>query len=192
MFAPLHEDSESEDKCSVVLTAPRHSWDDIIKHVGKDVWGIDSPHLYQYKIIKTLVAGASPLKRRALLCVKTGGGKSAVVQITAAILRGIHIVLVPLLALGADQVSKGNSARHPYSKTIRAIHLDEVKDPATLEMVRSFLMNMTSDKTLIIVASPQSLLKKFPWNKLLLDCALKRNLVRGVYVDEYHQFAAFG
>jgi hypothetical protein len=192
MFAPLHEDSESEDERSVVLTAPRHNWDDIIKHVGKDVWGIDSPHLYQYKIIKTLVAGASPLKRRALLCVKTGGGKSAVVQITAAILRGIHIVLVPLLALGADQVWKGNSARHPYSKTIRAIHLDEVKDPATIEMVRSFLMNMTSDKTLIIVASPQSLLKKFPWNKLLLDCALKRNLVRGVYVDEYHQFAAFG
>eukprot|EP00978_Attheya_sp_CCMP212_P030634 scaffold113402_cov29-Attheya_sp.AAC.1 len=47
-------------------------------------------------------------------------------------------------------------------------------------------------QTLIIVASPQSLLKTLPWNKLLLDCAHIRNLVKGVYVDEYHLFASFG
>jgi hypothetical protein len=51
---------------------------------------------------------------------------------------------------------------------------------------------MTSAQTLIIVASPQSLLKKHPWNGLLLHCALQRNLVKGFYVDEYHLFASFG
>jgi superfamily II DNA helicase RecQ len=110
MFAPLHKDNNnnSKDEPFVGLPPTLHSWDKIIKHVAKDVWGIDSLHPYQLKIIKTLVAGVTPLKQRALLCVKTGGGKSAVVQIAAAILIGIHIVLVSmhLLALGANQEKK--------------------------------------------------------------------------------------
>jgi superfamily II DNA helicase RecQ len=119
------------------------------------------------------------MQRRALLCVKTGGGKSAVVQILATMMRGIHIILVPLLALGADQVSKGNCARNHFSCRIRAVLLDEVHDPQEITALRTFLSNMTSAQTLIIVASPQSLLKKHPWNGLLLHCALQRNLVKG-------------
>eukprot|EP00978_Attheya_sp_CCMP212_P016509 scaffold43308_cov37-Attheya_sp.AAC.1 len=184
--------AHDNDEAAVGYQSPLHSWPQLIQHVAKDVWGIAQLHRYQIQIIQALISGASPMKRRALLCVKTGGGKSAVVQITATIMRGIHIILVPLLALGADQVSKGNNARSPFSQNIRAIHLDEVHHPQKIDSLREFLLNMTMSQTLIIVASPQSLLKTLPWNKLLLDCAHIRNLVKGVYVDEYHLFASFG
>jgi hypothetical protein len=186
------ECSDDSDEAGLGYQSPLHSWPKLIQQVANDVWGLPRLHRYQLKIIQTLISGATPMKRRALLCVKTGGGKSAVVQVTATIMRGIHIILVPLLALGADQVSKGNSARSPFSQSIRAIHLDEVHHPQKVASLREFLSNMSMAQTLIIVASPQSLLKTLPWNSLLLDCAHTRNLVRGVYVDEYHLFASFG
>jgi hypothetical protein len=169
-----------------------HSWRSIIENAATDVWGIQQLHEYQFKIIELLVSGPTAVSRRALLCVKTGGGKSAVVQMVATLLKGIHIILVPLLALGADQVEKAKNAKHPFTKFIKSVHLDELKHPGKIEALKHFLQHMTADHTLIIVASPQSLLTKHPWNKLLLHCALHRNLLNGFYIDEYHLFSSFG
>jgi hypothetical protein len=171
---------------------PDRPWASIIQNVASDVWGIQSLHQYQLHIIELLVSANTCHKRRALLCVKTGGGKSAVVQMVATILKGIHIILVPLLALGADQVEKAKNAQPPYSRFIKAVHLDELKHPSQISGFKSFLTNMTVKHTLIIVASPQSLSTKLPWNKLILQCSLEKNLVRGIFIDEYHLFASFG
>ena len=102
--------SDVEEDTNATVTPPVHSWTKLIQRVAKDVWGIDKLYPYQIRIIEALISRATPLERRLLLVIKTGGGKSAVVQVTATIMMGLHIIIVPLLALGADQVSKGNSA----------------------------------------------------------------------------------
>ena len=44
---------------------------------------------------------------------KTGEGKSLVIITTAAMLRGVTIVMVPLIGLGSDQVNKAvNLGQH--------------------------------------------------------------------------------
>ena len=131
----LAANNDDDDEAATVYQSPLHSWPQLIQHMAKDVWGIKQLHRYQIKVIQALLSGATPMKQHALLCVKTGGGKSAVVQITATIMRGIHIILIPLLALGADQVSKGNNTRSPYSQNIRAIHLDKVHHPQKVDLL---------------------------------------------------------
>eukprot|EP00978_Attheya_sp_CCMP212_P042563 scaffold261658_cov69-Attheya_sp.AAC.1 len=173
MIPPPFITGPEQPAASVTSDRPR-PWASIIQNVASDVWA------------------ETCYRRRALLCVKTGGGKSAVVQMVATILKGIHIILVPLLALGADQVEKAKNAQPPFSRFIKAVHLDELKHPSQILDFKSFLTNMTLKHTLIIVASPQSLSTKLPWNKLILECALEKNLVNGIFIDEYHLFASFG
>eukprot|EP00978_Attheya_sp_CCMP212_P021157 scaffold61429_cov34-Attheya_sp.AAC.2 len=127
------------------------SWRSIIQNAATDVWGIQQLHEYQLKIIELLVSGPTAVSRRALLCVKTGGGKSAVlVQMVATLLKGIHIILVPLLALGTDQVEKANNAKHPFTKFIKSVHLDELKHPGKIMALKHFLQQMTADHTIMI------------------------------------------
>eukprot|EP00978_Attheya_sp_CCMP212_P020393 scaffold58319_cov28-Attheya_sp.AAC.1 len=76
----------TDDEAAIGYQSSLHSWPQLIQHVAKDVWGIEQLHCYQIQIIQALISGATPMKRRALLCVKTGGGKSAIVQITATIM----------------------------------------------------------------------------------------------------------
>jgi hypothetical protein len=52
-----------------------------------------APMILPPDIIELLVSANTCYKRRALLCVKTGCGKLAVVQMVATILKGIHIIL---------------------------------------------------------------------------------------------------
>ena len=42
---------------------------------------------------------------------------------------------------------------------------------------------MTPDHTLIVVASPQSLIPTRPWNKIIFDAALRRSMLKCVFVD---------
>jgi hypothetical protein len=59
-----------------------------------------------------------------LLFVKTGGSKAIIVLVVVVTLWHSHYS-VPLLALGVDQVAKLNSAKHPLTKFIKLVHLDE-------------------------------------------------------------------
>eukprot|EP00978_Attheya_sp_CCMP212_P039885 scaffold211807_cov71-Attheya_sp.AAC.1 len=47
---------------------------------------------------------------KLLLIVKTGAGKSHVMRTTGILLGGVCLIIMPLLALGSDQVSKLTSA----------------------------------------------------------------------------------
>jgi superfamily II DNA helicase RecQ len=59
-----------------------------------------------------------------MLVNRTGGGKFSVLLLTAALVGKITLVLIPLLALTASQLSKLNVAVQPYG-TINCVHLDE-------------------------------------------------------------------
>ena len=67
-----------------------------------------------------------------------------------------------------------------------------MKDPVHQISLKHYLKDMTSSHTLIAMARPQSLLQNFPWNQIILEPELTRNILKGVFVDEYHLFAKFG
>jgi hypothetical protein len=90
----------------------------VIIRVMANVWGISSPREFQIEAVARLVFEP---KTCLFLIRKTGEGKSAVVLTASTLLRGITLVVVPLLGLGCDQVSK---AQHHHHK-IEAFHLDK-------------------------------------------------------------------
>ena len=129
-------------------------WSEIIQEIDIDVWGIENLFPYQLFIIKWLVSGNIAEKERSMLCVKTGGGKSAVMLLTTKIFRGIHLVIVPLLALWGDQVEKCKQLKDHQHNLIKAVHLDEVKLPSNIHELKSFIKGMTLQHALIITACP--------------------------------------
>ena len=85
-----------------------------IHEVLKAHWGYDDFRPLQQEIIESVLAGKDTL---ALL--PTGGGKSICFQVPALAMKGICLVVSPLIALMKDQVanlqSKGISAQAIYS-----------------------------------------------------------------------------
>ena len=66
---------------------------------------------------------ADPAKPRTLLlCDWCGGGKTHVTRIASVVEKGVIIVIVPLLTLSADQLSKFIYANQAYSM-VKAHHV---------------------------------------------------------------------
>lgn len=84
----------------------------------------------QLKAMRALVKG-----RDALVVLPTGGGKSAIYQVTATLLDGPTVVISPLLALQHDQVGNLNERGQ------RAVRISSAESPtkqaAALEELRS-------------------------------------------------------
>ena len=55
------------------------------------------------------------------LILKMGEGKSLVIITTSALLRGVTVVMVPLIGMGSDQVNKAVN----LGQRIEAYHVDE-------------------------------------------------------------------
>ncbi len=70
------------------------------EQVLRDVWGYPGFRGDQARIIETVVAGGD-----AVVLMPTGGGKSLCYQVPALVREGTGVVVSPLIALMADQVS---------------------------------------------------------------------------------------
>ena len=96
------------------------------------------------------------MSRPSPCCGSNGGGESLILHTVAVCVGGISLVLVPLLSLTADQLSRIKSAKQNHG-SVRAVHLDEVPDA----LVRLYLMPkmeaMKTDgtETLLLYCSPQ-------------------------------------
>ncbi|WP_328421577.1 RecQ family ATP-dependent DNA helicase [Micromonospora sp. NBC_00389] len=76
----------------------------------------------QLRAMRALLAG-----RDALVVLPTGGGKSAVYQVPATLLRGPTVVISPLLALQQDQIGNLNERRDP---ALRAVRISSAESPS--------------------------------------------------------------
>eukprot|EP00978_Attheya_sp_CCMP212_P038983 scaffold198411_cov27-Attheya_sp.AAC.1 len=85
--------------------------------------------------------GRARARRRLLLTRRTGDGKSLVIYGLATLLRGITIVIVPILALRIDQVSTFWSMAHPEAQVF-AEHLDTIRDRDNVVKMATFLQNL--------------------------------------------------
>jgi ATP-dependent DNA helicase RecQ len=96
----------------------------ISERCAKGWW--DKSELYdqQMDAIVPLVRAIRPDQppEAILVALRTGSGKSLILQIAASLLAGITLVIVPLIALGADQVTKMQG-----NPKFVALQLDDIK-----------------------------------------------------------------
>ncbi len=146
---------------------------DEIRQILKDYWGYGSFRSLQEEIILLVLAGNDTL---ALL--PTGGGKSICFQVPALALKGLCLVVSPLIALMKDQVY------HLKSKGIKAVALYSGMKSSEMENALSAAMFDPNCRFLYI--SPERLqTPAFKTN-------VKRMPVKIIAVDEAHCISQWG
>jgi superfamily II DNA helicase RecQ len=169
------------DPCQALTECQRK----IVHHVMTEVWGILEPREFQVQAIIRLVFQP---KTCLFLIRKTGEGKSAVVLTAAMLLRGITLVVVPLLGLGCDQVAKAQRT----SFKVESYHLDENRGEDQLAIQRRLLsITYRRSQSIILFASPQSLRAGSSWAPLLQKLAA-RQLYTLLVCDEAHTIPLHG
>ena len=135
--------------------------------------------------------------RPLLLVRSTGGGKSAVRDITGILCGGITLTIVPLLSLAADQTSKllQLSIDQTSFHRFKVFNLDVIRSTSLNEELRNHLEQLKNDadcKTIVsLFSSPQKITKDPHWQQTIAACCMNGTL-RLLAVDECHLYAAHG
>ena len=163
---------------------PTSDHEQTIRQVLSSVWGHPEARPWQVAAISDLCFAASP--PRLLLVRRTGDGKSAVIFGAATLLKGVSIVVVPLLGLGVDLVGRVNSGARPSARVF-AFHLDELRGGEQAELV-GFLRRVAAagdlpDATVLLVCSPQALAPDRSWLAPVL-ALLAAGVLRLIAIDE--------
>ena len=123
---------------------------------------------------------------------RTGGGKSLILHMTSIAVAGISLVIVPLLALTANQLERINQALQTCGAT-SAVHIDDTTRDDTRNKVipRINDFDYNSSSTLLILCSPQQLAENIAFREAMIR-AYKRQILRLVAIDEAHLYAMHG
>ena len=157
-----------------VVLPPCLSLDDAIIYASTHIWDVPLLRPIQLSAVSRIINRAMPNK--LLLVARTGIGKTHVTRIAGVILRGIVLIIIPLLSLSADQIRKFCDANQAFG-SVDVYHLDELsqasysKRQELLEMF-SALKNKTLS-TLFLFSSPQFLIKQDDFCLALISQARK-------------------
>jgi hypothetical protein len=130
---------------------------------------------------------------KVLLVAKTGSGKSHVMRTVGIMLGGVCLILMPLLALGTDQVAKLRTVCQEFG-TVEFFHVDEYLEvPAELDKIvcRINSLQADDDSTVFIFCSPQALQNRPKVQQALLR-AHSKLVLKSVFVDEVHLYVDHG
>ena len=111
------------------------------------MFGVSSLWLKQHDAIKAVLSdSASDEKLLVVHRTEGGGGKSLILQMTAISLGTITVVVIPLLALAANQMAR--IARVDCTRmAVTAIHLDEISNEELHLIVIPKLNELSDDTT---------------------------------------------
>lgn len=153
--------------------APGGAADEELCDVARRIFGWEELHPEQLQAMSALVAG-----RDVLAVLPTGSGKSAIYQVPAVLLDGITLVVSPLIALQADQISGLTD-----TGDLDAVAIHSQQRAAQRKASWSALRDGTAD---YVFVSPEQLA-----NDEVL-AALAEVPVSLVVVDEAHCVSAWG
>ena len=165
--AAAADDADSATGVRAGLRGPDLDLDEGLRRLGHSAFRAG-----QREAIRTLLEA-----RRLLLVAPTGGGKSLIYQLPAALLPGTTVVVSPLIALMHDQVAALDS------RGVAATYLAGTLPP---EEVRRRIAALTAGAFKLVYVAPERLANNWLRTALTrLDCPL-------VAIDEAHCISAWG
>ena len=118
----------------------------------------------------------------------TGSGKPTVFQVTGTLIHGITLIVVPLLALGSDQVLRGNIAMKKPLWEPCCVNLDIIDEVDIMEVAAELYKMNEKLRPIFLYAFPQTLDK---W-KVHLHRLIYKMLLQFVVLGEYHFISDYG
>ncbi|MDI1464633.1 RecQ family ATP-dependent DNA helicase [Catellatospora sp. KI3] len=146
-----------------------------LRRAARSHFGWDRLRPAQLDAMRPLLRG-----RDAVVVLPTGGGKSAVYQVTATLLKGPTVVISPLLALQHDQIGNLNDRGNPL---LRAVRVSSAETPAKQAAA---LQEVREGRARFLFITPEQLSSP---ERLAEVRALKPALVA---VDEAHCISSWG
>ena len=138
---------------------------------------------------------SSALLRPLLLVRSTGGGKSAVRDVSGFLCGGITLTIVPLLSLSADQTAKLSQLASDQQLTgrLHIFNLDVLRSKSLNDTLRSNLENLSykSATRVSLFSSPQKLTNDPLWQQTICTC-FRNGTLRLIAIDECHLYASHG
>jgi len=143
------------------------------KTVARDVFGI--PELYppQLAVLNRLAMmkfKSFPLHPSSILFVHpTRGGISLVRDVRSLLIRGVPLMVVHVLSIGADLSAKVMQRASQRCGRIISIHLDEIQNITDAGRIIDSIKSLPNNtqKTVMIFASPQAQINKSHWKKFV-------------------------
>ena len=136
-----------------------------------------------------------PSRPKTLLLIdRTGGGKTHVTRVVGCVERGVVLIIVPLLALSADQLAKFKEGSQAYG-TVEAHHMDELVKESRAKvfalMRRINLLERDTTSTIFVICSPQFLVHNSNFCSTIIKASSER-ILRLVVIDEVHLYVQHG
>ena len=144
------------------------------------VYKIMQPREFQIFIIYCMVFLTDQM---IYLIRKTGEGKSLAFLATAVMLRGVTVVMIPLIGLGSNQVNNAMKLEHG----VEAYHIDKNKSPDFIALMDRLLSITKRDNrnanSVVLYCSPQSLEPGGMFVRCLEKLA-QGDIITSVWIDE--------
>lgn len=147
----------------------------LLKKYKSHFTDISSLYDYQVEVLDRLYKAEN-----TLAIIPTGGGKSLIYQLMALDLKGVTLVIQPLIALMNEQVNELNNVRH-----IPALALNS---NLSFEEQRKILRSLDKDDYKLIYLSPERLQNPF-FRAALLASGVSISMI---VVDEAHCISQWG
>ena len=171
-------DSSLEDATSMIKM--------IWQQASNDVWGVKELRPIQEEALMHIVEHQS-----LLLIGRTGIGKTHFVRMVGTIFGGIVVVVVPLLALMGDQMTK---MKREGGNGTEVYNLDQLHEEAPGIIEKDLIPRLNTMKegttsTVFLLTSPHYLTRNPAMVNAIIE-AKQRNVLTATVFDEGHLFAA--
>ncbi len=155
----------------------------IWQQASNDYWGVKKLRPIQEEALMHIVTHQS-----LLLVARTGIGKSHIVRMVGTIFGGIVVVVVPLLALMGDQMTKMKST----GGNMEVYNLDQLDEEANGVIEKKLIPRLSMMKegttsTVFLLTSPHYLTRNPTMINAIIE-AKKRNVLAAAVIDEAHLY----